>query len=155
MTIRSLLWVHNAEKRCACNSESEEISKLSDDPKDSLSKKGLNEPVKLNPVECETVEKWAALRFKYIKKVEKEDYSVIQDHILRQAITRAENSIRDNMTADDLAAILKESRTPPVKITNENGKIYDHIKEGEGAHLSIYKALLGVKTRKTMVRLKY
>ncbi|SDC21742.1 polymorphic toxin-type HINT domain-containing protein [Acinetobacter boissieri] len=139
------VWVHNAGKKCACRSENEEIPKLSDDPKDSLSKKGLNEPVRLTPAERETVEKWAALRFKYIKKVEKEDYSVIQDPILRQAITKAENSIRNSITADDLAAILKESRTPPVKITNENGKIYDHINEGEGAYLAISKALLGVK----------
>ncbi|MCF9047117.1 polymorphic toxin-type HINT domain-containing protein [Acinetobacter nectaris] len=146
---KNKVWVHNAGKKCACNSESEELPKLSDDPKDSLSKKGLNEPVKLTPAERETVEKWAALRFEYIKKIEKEDYSVIQDPILRQAITRAENSIRDSMTADDLAAILKESRTPPVQILKDNGKPYDHIKEGEDAYNAITKALFGKNPEKS------
>jgi hypothetical protein len=101
-----------------------------------LTDKGLNEPVPLTSKERADVEGWQAERNRYFKRWRETDLEGLSDDVRRLLGGRgADNAVRKSMTPDDLAAVIKERRG--VKIVDNTGQPYDHVKEATGAMNSV------------------
>ena len=91
--------------------------------KDILSEAGLKHPAPLLSHEIETITQWMFERKSILEKIPALDLSTINPK-MRGLITKVNNSLRDHMTPDDLAAILKEKRG--VTISKKSGEQFDH-----------------------------
>jgi Domain of unknown function (DUF4157)/Bacterial toxin 28 len=111
---------------------------------DQISTKGLNDPVPLTSAEQTKVYTWQNLRNSYLKTWSnfKSSFTKKTQDLLWGP---ADRSVRKNMTPDDLAAVIKENRG--VKITDSNGKVYDHLMEAKQARNSIKNTIIKIQER--------
>lgn len=108
---------------------------------DQLSDKAKNYPSPLTESELARVYKWQDIRNKYLKKWREMDLSAYSKEV-QELLTKKpnpDNAIRNNMTPDDLAAVIKEERG--VKIYDEAGNYYNHIQEYENAITTVTKRI--------------
>ena len=115
-------------------------------PEAQLTEKGLNEPVPLTKKEQSSVEGWQSERNRYLKKWRETDIDGVSDDVSRLLGGKgADNAIRKSMTPDDAAAVIKERRG--VKILDEEGNPYDHVKEATDAMASVRNRIIDIQER--------
>lgn len=112
-------------------------------PEDQLSSIGRNIPP-LTPAEVQKVLKWQNYRNTFLKKWRELDFSHhMQD--LERKLEKARNSIKKNLTPDDLAAVIKENRGE--QILDPHGVPYDHLWENRQAQISVTNAIKALKSQ--------
>ncbi|KYH06964.1 hypothetical protein A1704_21145 [Chryseobacterium cucumeris] len=120
-------------------------------PEDQLTSTGKNKPP-LTPEELQRVIDWQNYRNNFLKKWRDLDFSHhLQD--LKRKLEKARNSIKKNLTPDDLAAVIKEKRGE--QILDSNGIPYDHLAENEQAMNSIINATKALKSQMSKNPLNY
>lgn len=110
-----------------------------------LTEAGLNKPVPLTPDELARVFQWQNLRNGYLKKWRELDLSAWPEKTQHLLWGSADNAIRDGMTPNDLAAVIKERRG--VEILKDGGEVYDHLQEAEQAMDSVRRTIEKIKER--------
>ena len=109
--------------------------------KDVLSEKARLHPEPLLSHEEILVTIWQTERLEWMQKIGMADLSKVNPKMKRE-LKECLNQLRDHMTPDDFAAILKEQRG--VEIPKPNGGIYDHLnREWFDAKQSFRNALEG------------
>ena len=107
--------------------------------KDILSEAGLKHPAPLLSHEIEIITQWMFERKSILEKFESLKGIAINDKMF-DLLQKVKNNIKDHMTPDDLAAILKEKRG--VNIFKQNGHLFEHFNmEWRGAKKSMENAI--------------
>jgi len=109
--------------------------------KDILSETARLYPLPLFKHEEAIIAQWTIERLRLLEMWKAQNLSVVNPK-MRRLLNKCSAQLRDHMTPDDLAAIMKEQRG--VKIPKIKGRVYDHINnEWQQAQRSFEKALHG------------
>jgi hypothetical protein len=115
-------------------------------PEAQLSAIGRSAPVPLSAAEAASTRTWSNTRNSYLKMWREVDTSAFPAETRQLLWGKADNSIRNNMTPNDLAGVMKERRG--IVILKSDGVTpYDHVGEWEQARASINKAITGIQNR--------
>lgn len=108
-----------------------------------LTNMGRNIPP-LTSEELARVLEWQDIRNKFLKGWREKDFSTFVPD-LQNRLKKVTNSIRKNLTPDDIAAVIKEKRG--VQILKLDGTPFNHLEENEQAIDSIIKTIKELKTQ--------
>lgn len=108
-----------------------------------LTNMGRNIPP-LTSEELARVLEWQDIRNKFLKEWREKDFSTFVPD-LQNRLKKVTNSIRKNLTPDDIAAVIKEKRG--VQILKLDGTPFNHLEENEQAIDSIVKTIKELKTQ--------
>ncbi|HEV2524691.1 MAG TPA: hypothetical protein VGU44_06125, partial [Gammaproteobacteria bacterium] len=113
--------------------------------KDILSETARLHPSPLFKHEETIIAQWTVERLRLLEKWKAQDLSAVNEKMNR-FLDKCYSQLRDHMTPDDLAAIMKEQRG--VKIFKEEGSIFDHFgNEWKQAQKSFKNAFNGPKPK--------
>lgn len=117
--------------------------KTRSNPEDQLTAIGRNIPP-LTLTEIQKILRWQDHRNSFLKKWRNLDFTHhVQD--LESKLDKARNSIKKNLTPDDLAAVIKERRGE--QILDINGIAYNHLWENRQALSSIVNATKALRSQ--------
>lgn len=110
-----------------------------------LSEKAQNEPVPLDTQQLRSVRRWESWLGEYWDRWQSTAIDHLPTRTQQLLRGRADNAIRDGLTPDDMAAVLKENRG--VAIRRQDGLPHDHLKESADSLQSVRNTLLQIDER--------
>ncbi len=119
-----------------------EAPKTKGTPEAQLSNTGKNLPQPLAADEQRDLEEVANERNRVLKDSREADLTAVPQ-ATQNVLRRAERAVRDHMTPDDLAAVIKENRG--VAIPNPAGGAFQHVAEVDAARQGVINAIDRVK----------
>ncbi len=114
-------------------------------PSAQLSERGRNNPTPLPPEDLAKLEDYEASYRTYLKVTREQDSSRMPKPTRDLLEGSADNAIANNMTPDDLSAVLRENRGEV--IAKPDGTPYNHVEEFDGARNSILNTLDAIDRR--------
>jgi len=114
-------------------------------PEEQLSDVGRTSPSTLSPAELAQVEAYQATRNEFLKKWRSFDTSELPPETQALVRGKADRSIANSMTPDDLAAVIKERRGDV--ISKADGNPFDHLTEFKQARRSVTSTMDKIRDR--------
>jgi hypothetical protein len=114
-------------------------------PEDQLSGVGRTSPSSLSPAELARVEAYQATRNEFLKKWRGFDARELPPETQALVRGKADRSIANSMTPDDLAAVIKERRGDI--ISKADGHPFDHLTEFKQARRSVTNTMDKIRDR--------